>query len=143
MRLRHVERMALKVAELLAEVDPNIAATIQQKLPRIRYQMWSGKWQAAMHRTRGIYRGTREAVMRPSVADRDRIEQFRKHLLDLGDYLRSNWSGLTNYALAHRLRLRISSAPASLYAKLRILAPVTTISQHGSAFDESDFGFMT
>src|SRR5258708_23101332 len=112
MRLRHVEQMATKVADLIAEADPNIASTIQQKLPRLRYQMWNGKWQAAMHRMRDIYRGTREAVTRPNVADRDRIRRFRKHLLVLGDYLRSNWSGLTNYAHAHRHRLRISSAPA-------------------------------
>jgi hypothetical protein len=112
MRLRHVEQMAPKVADLIAEADPNIAATIQQKLPRIRYQMWNGKWQAAMHRMRDIYRGTCEAAIRPYAVDRDRIERFRKHLLDLGDYLRSNWTGLTNYAHAYRHRLRISSAPA-------------------------------
>jgi len=51
--------------------------------------MWNGKWHAVMHCMRDIYRGTREAIMRPN-ADRDRIARFRKYLLGLGDYLRSN-----------------------------------------------------
>jgi hypothetical protein len=112
MRLRHIEQMAPKVASLFWEDDSMIASTIEQKLPRIRHQMWNGKWHAAMHRMRDIYRGTREAAARPHSADNDRIDRFCRHLLDLRDYLRNNWIGLTNYAHAYRHRLRISSAPA-------------------------------
>jgi hypothetical protein len=112
MRLRHIEQMAPNIASLLSDRDPIIASTIEQKLPRIRHQMWNGEWHAAIHRMRDIYRGTREAVVRPHSAASDRIDRFCKHLLDLRDYLRNNWSGLTNYAHAHRHRLRISSAPA-------------------------------
>ena len=57
-------------------------------------------------------RGTTEAAVRPHSAGSDRIDRFCKHLLDLRDYLRNNWTGLTNYAHAYRHRLRISSAPA-------------------------------
>jgi len=112
MRLRHIEQMAPKVASVFWEVDSIIASTIEQKVPRIRHQMWNGKWQAAMHRMRDIYRGTRATAEYPQSADGDRVNRFRKHLLDLRDYLRNNWSGLTNYAHAYRHRLRISSAPA-------------------------------
>jgi hypothetical protein len=112
MRLRHIEQMAPKVASSFWEDDSTIASTIEQKLPRIRHQMWNGKWHAAMQRMRDIYGETREAAARPHSADNDRIDRFRKHLLDLRDYLRNNWIGLTNYAHAYRFRLRISSAPA-------------------------------
>src|SRR6202011_6035216 len=76
------------------------------------HQMWNGKWHAAMHRMRDIYRETREAAVRPHSTGSDRIDRFRKDLLDLRDYLRNNWTGLKNYAHAYRHRLRISSAPA-------------------------------
>jgi hypothetical protein len=52
------------------------------------------------------------AAAHPHSPDSDRVNRFRKHLQDLHDYLGNNWSGLTNYAHAHRHRLRISSAPA-------------------------------
>jgi hypothetical protein len=111
MRLHHIEQMAPNVAAGLWETDPSIASTIEQKLPRLRYQMWNGKWQAAMHRMRDIYRGTRAAAEHPHSPDGGRVRRFRKHLLDLRDYLRNNWTGLTNYAHAYRNGLRISSAP--------------------------------
>jgi hypothetical protein len=74
--------------------------------------MWNGKWQAAMRRMRDIYQSTRATAERPHSPESGRVSRFRKHLLDLRDYLRNNWSGLTNYARAYRHRLRISSAPA-------------------------------
>jgi hypothetical protein len=40
------------------------------------------------------------------------MQRFRKHLLDLRDYLVNNQTSLTNYAHAYRNGLRISSAPA-------------------------------
>jgi hypothetical protein len=112
MRLRHIEQMAPNVAAALWESDPSVASMIEQKLPRLRYQMWNGKWQPAMHRMRDIYRETRAAAEHPHSPDGARVRRFRKHLLDLRDYLRNNWSGLTNYTHAYRHRLRISSAPA-------------------------------
>src|SRR5271168_5595053 len=72
MRLRHIEQMAPKVASVFWEVDSIIASTIEQKVPRIRHQMWNGKWQAAMHRMRDIYRGTRATAEYPQSADGDR-----------------------------------------------------------------------
>src|ERR1017187_3648177 len=40
------------------------------------------------------------------------MQRFRKHLLDLRDYLVNNQTSLTDYAHAYRNGLRISSAPA-------------------------------
>jgi hypothetical protein len=57
-RLRHVEQMAPKVASVFWDVDSIIASTIEHKVPRIRHQMWNGKWQAAMHRMR-VFTGKR------------------------------------------------------------------------------------
>jgi hypothetical protein len=37
---------------------------------------------------------------------------FRQHLIDLRDYLHSNWNGLRNYALETRQGWKISSAMA-------------------------------
>jgi hypothetical protein len=35
---------------------------LSKKLPRIRYQMWNGKWRAALERMREIYRGAKELL---------------------------------------------------------------------------------
>ena len=42
----------------------------------------------------------------------EHMQRFRKHLLDLRDYLVNNQTSLTDYAHAYRNGLRISSAPA-------------------------------
>ena len=44
--------------------------------------------------------------------DVERLGRFGEHLINLRDYLRSDWSGLRNYAEDRRNRLRISSALA-------------------------------
>ena len=54
MRLRPIEQMGPSVADVLADVDPGTAATIRTKLPRLRYQMWHGKWAAAVERMEGF-----------------------------------------------------------------------------------------
>jgi hypothetical protein len=45
-------------------------------------------------------------------SDAERVRRFRQHLIDLRDYLRSNWNGLRNYALETRQGRKISSAMA-------------------------------
>jgi len=42
----------------------------------------------------------------------ERVRRFQQHLIDLGDYLRSNWNGLRHYAAETRQGRRISSAMA-------------------------------
>jgi hypothetical protein len=57
MRLRPIEQMGPNVADVLEEVDAGTAAAIRVKLPRLRYQMWHGKWADAIARMRGLFRG--------------------------------------------------------------------------------------
>jgi hypothetical protein len=85
---------------------------LQRKLPRLRYQMWHGKWQAAFDRMEKIYRATERLLDTLPATDAERVQRFRQHLMDLRDYLRSNWSALTNYAADRRKGMRISSALA-------------------------------
>jgi hypothetical protein len=56
MRLRSIEQMAPKVAGVLQEQeqDPDAAALTLQKVPRIRYQMWNGRWLQAVKRMHTI-----------------------------------------------------------------------------------------
>jgi hypothetical protein len=42
--------MALKVADVLHGQVPDAAALTLQKVPRIRYQMWHGRWPQAVNR---------------------------------------------------------------------------------------------
>jgi hypothetical protein len=59
-----------------------------------------------------IYRATERFLDSLATADAERVRRFRQHLVNLRDYLRSNWSALTNYAVERRRGLRISSALA-------------------------------
>jgi hypothetical protein len=61
---------------------------------------------------REIYRGVKDLSGSLSGAEAERLRRFRQHLVDLHDYLRSNWSGLRNYAAERRKGLKISSAAA-------------------------------
>jgi hypothetical protein len=45
-------------------------------------------------------------------AIRERVRRFPQHVIDLRDYLRSNWNGLRNYAAETRQGRKISSAMA-------------------------------
>jgi hypothetical protein len=59
-----------------------------------------------------ICRATKRLLDSLSTADTERVRRFRQHIIDLRDYLRSNRSGLKNYALERRKGRRISSALA-------------------------------
>jgi hypothetical protein len=112
MRLRPIEQMGSNIADVLGDVDADTAAAIRSKLPRLRYQMWHGKWAAAIERMRGIYRGAGAVIGSLRPVDAERVERFRQHMVNLRDYLKNNWSSLTNYGHARRHGRRISSAPA-------------------------------
>jgi len=115
MRLRPIEQMGPNLADVLGEVDAGTAAAIRVKLPRLRYQMWRGKWAAAIERMRDLYRSAGaviESLRTLDAEDAERVGRFRQHLVSLRDYLKNNWSSLTNYGHLHRHGRRISSAPA-------------------------------
>jgi hypothetical protein len=59
-----------------------------------------------------IYHAVKIGLKVEPATDAERLQRFRRHLLELKEYLRHNWNNLTNYAHAHRHGLRISSAPA-------------------------------
>lgn len=116
MRLRAIEQMCAKTAAVVEPLDSKVSATIREKLPRVRFQMWHGRWAAAIHRMRDVYVSTgtvsAKLVLATQWVIKERLERLRRHLLDLRDYLVSNQGGLTNYSHAHHHGLRISSAPA-------------------------------
>jgi len=84
----------------------------RQKVPRIRYQMWNGRWPQSFKRMHTIYDAAKKGLEGAAPCDRERLHRFRQHLFDLHEYLKNNWKSLTNYAYADRHGLRISSAPA-------------------------------
>jgi hypothetical protein len=112
MRLRAIKQMATKTAAIVEATNPMLAGIIRENLPRVRYQMWNGRWANAIARMRSIFIGAGQIVDALATAGAERLQRFRNHLLDLRNYLVSNQSGLTNYAHAYRHGLRISSAPA-------------------------------
>ena len=112
MRLRPIEQMSSGIAVAAGSSDSILNELLQQKLPRMRYQMWHGKWQAAFDRMEKIYRATERLLDTLPATAAERVQRFRQHLMDLRDYLRSNWSALTNYAADRRKGMRISSALA-------------------------------
>jgi hypothetical protein len=112
MRLRPIEQMVPKIAETLKQLDVGIGNIILEKMPRVRYQMWNGRWHAAVRRMHEIYQATKTGLTVESTIDTERLRRFRRHLFEFNEYLRNNWNNLTNYAHAYRHRLRVSSAPA-------------------------------
>ena len=112
MRLRPIEQMSSKIAIVAGDSDAELKQLLAEKLPRIRYQLWNGKSQAALERIGKIYCATQQLLGVGCNDDTERIRRFRQHLIDLCNYLRSNWSGLTNYARERRNGRRISSALA-------------------------------
>ena len=112
MRLRPIEQMAPKIAATLRQLDVGIGEFILEKMPRVRYQMWNGRWHAAVRRMHEIYQAAKTGPKAESAIDTERLQRFRRHLYDLKEYLRNNWKNLTNYAHAYRHGLRISSALA-------------------------------
>ena len=124
MRLRAIEQMTAKTAAVVEALDPALAGMIREKLPRVRHQMWNGRWANAIHRMRSMFESAGQIVQGLAAAGRERLQRFRNYLLDLRNYLVSNQGGLTNYAHAYRHGLRISSAPAQ-YAKQLAIKVVT------------------
>jgi hypothetical protein len=112
MRLRPIEKMSPRIAIAAAGVNSTLDELLSNKLPRMRYQMWNGKWRAALERMREIWRATKALLNTLFGNDAERVSRFRQHLINLRDYLRNNSSGLRNYAKDRRNGLLISSAPA-------------------------------
>jgi hypothetical protein len=112
MRLRPIEQMVPKIAEALKQLDVGIGEFILEKMPRVRYQMWNGRWHAAVRRMHEIYQAAKTGLTVESATDTERLRRFRRHLSEFKEYLRNNWNNLTNYAHAYRHGLRVSSAPA-------------------------------
>jgi hypothetical protein len=116
MRLRAIEQMTAKTASLVEPLDSELSASIKDKIPRVRHQMWHGRWAAAIRRMRGVFIGAGRLAGKLALAHqtaiKERLERLRCHLHNLRDYLVSNQGALTNYSHAYRHGLRISSAPA-------------------------------
>jgi hypothetical protein len=106
MRLRPIEVMAPGMGKLGAN------ESLIEKLPHVRYQMWHGLWHGALDRLGEIYRDTKRLLPSLPAAGGEVVRRFRQHMVNLRDYLCSNWSGLRNYAADRGQGLRISSAPA-------------------------------
>ena len=111
MRLQPIEQMSSKMA-MAGDLDAELNQLLTEKVPRIRYQVWHGKREAALERIEVVYRATKRLEGAGSIDDAERVRRFRKHLLDLRDYLRGNWNGLRNYAAETRKGRKISSAMA-------------------------------
>jgi hypothetical protein len=112
MRLRPIEQMSPGIALIVGDADPILTELLREKIHRVRFQMWNGKWQAALDRLGAIYRITKKFLGLLSGTDAERIGRFRKHMLDLRDYLCRNQVAFRNYAQDRRKGLRISSALA-------------------------------
>jgi hypothetical protein len=109
MRLRCIEQMAGALAARFPAGD------FQQKLgllSRVRWSMWNGQRVRATERLRDAFRAARASIEAASAPDRQRIVRLNRRLLELRDYLRRNWSHLTNYGKAQRDGLRISTSTA-------------------------------
>ena len=109
MRLRCIEQMAGALATRFPAGD------FEEKLgllSRVRWSMWNGQWVRAIERLRDAFRAGRASIAAASAADRQRIVRLNNRLLELRDYLRRNWSHLTNYGKAQRDGFRISPSTA-------------------------------
>src|SRR5450755_370361 len=112
MRLRPIEQMSPKIAAAIGDSDEDLKQLLIEKLPRIRYQLWHGKSQAALKRIGRIARATKRLLGFESVDVAERVGRFRQHMIELRDYLRNNWNGLRNYGAERRQGRKISSALA-------------------------------
>ena len=112
MRLRPIEQMSSKIAMAAGDADAELKHLLTEKVPRIRYQLWNGQPEAALERIEAVYCAAKRLEGTGCIDDAERVRRFRQHLIDLRDYLRSNWKGLRNYALETREGRKISSAMA-------------------------------
>ena len=109
MRLRPIEQMIDRVAALIPDAERRRA--FQHDAPRLRWQLWHGRWRDAVRRTHQLSRPIRAAAA-ASGADRDRLRRFVRHLVGLRRYLRGNADLLFHYAQTRRQGRRISTALA-------------------------------
>jgi hypothetical protein len=93
-------------------LTPFLTELLSEKISRVRFQMWNGQWQAALDRMGAIYRITKKFLGQLNSTDTERIHRFRRHMLELRDYLCRNQIALRNYAQDRRKGFRISSALA-------------------------------
>jgi hypothetical protein len=73
MRLRPIEQMSSWIAIAAGGSDYVLTELLDEKLPRLRYQMWNGKWHAALDRMGEIYRATKRLLDSLSTADAERV----------------------------------------------------------------------
>jgi hypothetical protein len=106
--------MITKTAAVVEATSSTLAAMMREKLPRVRHQMWNGRWANAVARMRSIFVIAGQVADKLTAAGMERVQRLRSHLLDLRNYLVSNQGGLTNYAQAYRHGLRISARLRSL-----------------------------
>jgi len=112
MRLRPIEQMSAKLAMAVGDSDAELKQLLTEKAPRIRYQLWHGKGEAALERIEHIYAAAERLEVSGAGDDAERVRRFRQHLNDLREYLRNNWTGLKNYGAERRQGRKISSALA-------------------------------
>ena len=110
MRLRPIEQMINRVAALVPDAVRRRA--LQHDAPRLRWQLWHGRWRDAVRRTYQLSRPIRTAAPAASGADRDRLRFFVRHLAGLRRYLRGNAHLLFHCAPTWRSGRRISTAMA-------------------------------
>jgi hypothetical protein len=79
MRLRPIEQMVPKIAAALKQLDVGVSEFILEKMPRVRYQMWNGRWNAAVTRMHEIYRAAKTGLKVESAIDIQRLQRFRLH----------------------------------------------------------------
>jgi hypothetical protein len=82
MRLRPIEQMVPKIAAALKQLDVGVSEFILEKMPRVRYQMWNGRWHAAVMRMHEIYRAAKTGLKVESAIDTQRLQRFRRHLFE-------------------------------------------------------------
>jgi hypothetical protein len=82
MRLRPIEQMSCGIAKAANGADPALNELLSDKLPRIRYQIWNGKWRAALSRIGLIQRATKRLLRSLSIPEVEQVQRFRKHMTD-------------------------------------------------------------
>jgi hypothetical protein len=81
--------MVPKIAAVLKQLDVGIGEFILEKMPRVRYQMWNGRWHAAVRRMHEIYQAAKTGLKVESAIDIERLQRFRRHLFEFKEYLRN------------------------------------------------------
>lgn len=100
MRLRPIEQMGAKLSREIAAPRPTVAAILRDKLPRVRHQLWNGKFKDAVNRMFTIRTAIVDIAAKPPRAESERAERMHIHLVDMREYLKNNWDSLTNYSAA-------------------------------------------